>query len=177
MKVLVITGSPHKRGTTNLLAEQFIKGAEKAGHEIYRFDAAFKDVHSCTACDICRNTDRGCIFKDDMEELNPHLLVADAIIFVSPIYYYGITAQIKAVIDRFYATDEDIQGSKKSALLLALADGDSEVIDGAVGSFKRMTDYLRWDNAGVIAALGCATVEDIKKTDYLQQAYQLGRTI
>lgn len=177
MKVVLITGSPHKRGTTALMAEHFMKGAQEAGHEVYRFDAAFKDVHPCTACDICRTADRSCIFKDDMEELNPHLLAADAIVFISPIYFYGITAQIKTTIDRFYTIDEQIQGSKKSALLLALTDDNPKVIDGAVGTYKRMIDYLMWENAGVIAAIGCATAEDIEKTDYLQKAYELGKTI
>ena len=50
MKVLVITGSPHKNGTTAALAEQFIAGAKAAGHEVTRFDAAFKQVHPCIAC-------------------------------------------------------------------------------------------------------------------------------
>ncbi len=64
MKILVITGSPHKAGTSEVLAEQFIKGAEKAGHEVFRFDAAFKDVHPCIACEKCHTTDTGCAFKD-----------------------------------------------------------------------------------------------------------------
>lgn len=98
MKILVITGSAHKNGTTALLTEQFIKGAEESGHEVFRFDSAFKKVHPCIACEKCHNTDTGCVFKDDMEELNPVLLTADAVVFVTPIYYYAMNAQIRAVI-------------------------------------------------------------------------------
>ena len=57
MKILVVTGSPHKAGTSTLLAEQFIKGAAEAGHEVCRFDAAFKNVHPCIACERCHNTE------------------------------------------------------------------------------------------------------------------------
>ncbi len=103
MKITIITGSAHKNGTTAYLADQFCKGAIAAGHEIYRFYAAVQNIHPCIACEKCHNNNGGCVFKDDMELLNPHLLEADAIAFVSPIYYYDINAQLKAVIDRFYA--------------------------------------------------------------------------
>lgn len=90
MKVLVITGSPHKNGTSAHLVQSFIKGAEEAGHEVCRFDAAFKNVHPCIACDHCNKTGNGCVFKDDMEVLNPMLFEADVVAFAAPIYYYGM---------------------------------------------------------------------------------------
>lgn len=86
MKIVVITGSAHKNGTQNCLAENFIKGASETGHEIYRFDAAFKNVHPCIGCDHCYKTGDGCVFKDDMMELNHKLIEADAVVFVSPIF-------------------------------------------------------------------------------------------
>ena len=85
MKVLVITGSAHKNGTTAYLAQKFIEGATEAGHVVFRFDAAFKNVHPCIACEKCHRTG-SCAFQDDMNELNPHLLEADVIVLVSPIY-------------------------------------------------------------------------------------------
>lgn len=95
MKIVVITGSAHKNGTSAYLAEKFIGGAEEAGHEIFRFDAAYKNIHPCIGCDKCKNMG-SCAFQDDMNELNPHLLEADAVVLVSPIYYYDVNAQIKA---------------------------------------------------------------------------------
>lgn len=175
MKVVMITGSPHKNGTSARLAEEFCKGAQEAGHEVYRFDAAFRKVHPCIACEHCHNTDKGCVFQDAMEELNPQLLSADAVIFVSPIYYYGMTAQIKTVIDRFYANDEALHGPKKTALLLAFADEEMESAEGAIMSFRGMTGFLEWENMGELAALGCTTPEDIEDTEFLRQAYEMGR--
>lgn len=92
MKIVVITGSPHRHGTSALLADRFIQGAREAGHEIFRFDAAFQDLHPCLGCDRCRQGDKVCVWKDDMTGLNPHLLAADMIVFASPIYYYDWSA-------------------------------------------------------------------------------------
>ncbi|MDD3221551.1 MAG: flavodoxin family protein [Clostridia bacterium] len=177
MKIIVITGSPHRSGTTAALAEQFSIGAAGAGHQVCRFDAAFKNVHPCIACEKCHTTEDGCAFKDDMEDLNPKLLEADAVVFVSPIYYYDINAQIKAVIDRFYANDAVLHGHKKAALILAMADDTIESADGAVASFKSMTKFLEWDIAGTLIGVNCGDVEALKKTDYLTQAYELGKNM
>jgi len=177
MKVVIITGSPHKNGTTVCLTEQFIKGAEEAGHEVFRFDAANKDVHPCIACEKCHGDTPTCVFKDDMQELNPHLIEADAIVLVSPIYYYGINAQIKAVIDRFYANDSVLHGGKKAVLMVAMADDTMESAEGALASFNGMAKYLEWDIVGTVIGVNCMTPEMIKAADYPKQAYELGKAL
>ncbi len=175
MKTLVITGSPHKNGTTALLANEFIAGAEEAGGQVVRFDAAFKNVHPCIACEKCHSGNGGCVFKDDMERLNPELLEADAVVFISPIYYYGMSAQIKSVIDRFYANDAALHSAKKCALLLAFADETDESAEGAIASYKGMTNFLGWRSVGIVAAKGCTVPDYIKNTSYLKQARELGK--
>lgn len=175
MKITVITGSPHKNGTSAKLAEEFIKGAESVGHEVFRFDGAFKNVHPCVACEKCHKTDDGCAFKDDMTELNPHLLESDGIVFVSPIYYYDVTAQIKAVIDRFYANDAALHNGKKTALLVTMADNSKSTADGAAASFEGTAKYLGWDVVGTVIGVDCADVQLLEKTDYPRQAYELGK--
>ena len=177
MKVLVITGSPHKTGTSSVLADRFISGAQQAGHEVIRFDAAFKDIHPCIACEKCHTTAEGCVFKDAMKELNPHLISADAIVFVSPIYYYGISAQLKAVIDRFYANDSILHEGKKAALMVTMADDTIESAQGAIISFNNMVKFLEWENAGMVIAVNCHDTEAMSKTDYPNEAYELGKNI
>ncbi len=176
MKVVVITGSPHKNGTSALLADAFIRGASDAGHSVFRFDAAAEKVHPCIACEVCHKNKRGCAFQDAMVSLNVHLLSADAVVFVSPIYYYGMTAQIKTVIDRFYANDEAMHHHKKSAQLLTFADSTEKTACGAVETFRGMLAFLDWKNAGTLLAPNCSTREDIEKTTFPQQAYEMGRT-
>ena len=176
MKIVVITGSAHRHGTTAALAERFISGATDAGHEIYRFDAAFKKIHPCIGCDKCRR-DGICAFDaDDMKTLNPHLLNADAVVFVSPIYYYTINAQIKAVIDRFYANDAALHGKKKAILITAMADDTIESALGADSTFGGIVKYLDWENAGVLNALNAYTPSDISAAD-LERAYILGKNL
>ena len=165
MNILVITGSAHKKGTSSYLADAFIKGAEEAGHAVCRFDAAFKNVHPC-------------IFKDDMQELNPELLKAEAVVFVSPIYYYDINAQIKAVIDRFYANNSVLKGAdKKAVLMLTYGDETEESAEGAIASYNGMVKYLEWKNAGIVSAKGCYVLDDIINSEYPKQAYEIGKSL
>lgn len=76
MKITVITGSPHRKGTSALLADEFIRGARESGHEVFRFDAAFETLHPCLGCDRCGSTGR-CVHQDSMETLIPHLKEAN----------------------------------------------------------------------------------------------------
>lgn len=177
MKIVVITGSPHRHGTSALLADKFIQGAQEAGHEVFRFDAAFADLHPCLGCRKCRTTDAGCVHKDDMELLNPHLLAAEMVVFVSPIYYYDWTAQLKTAIDRFYANSPALRQPKKTALLLTMEDDTMESAAGAILSYEGMTDFLHWERVGILSALDCLDLEAMAKTDYPQQAYQLGKSL
>ncbi len=177
MNITVITGSAHRSGTSALLADKFIEGATEAGHNVFRFDAAFKNVHGCLGCDTCNKKGTGCVHKDDMEELNPHLLEADVIVFASPIYYFNVNAQVKSVIDRFYANNSALQGGKKTALLLTMEDDTTESAEGPQLFFKHFARYMGWQNLGVIAATSSGTRADIEKTDFPQKAYELGKSL
>ncbi len=177
MKILLISGSPHKAGTTSVLIKAFSKGAESAGHEVYHFNAGEKEVHPCIACEKCHSAVSACVFRDAFNEIRDMLIEADAVVFASPIYYYGLTAQLKAVIDRFYGIDEQLRTAKKTALLLACGDNTMESAECAASPFYGMVDYLGWEIADVIAAKGCYTAEDVVNTEYPDQAYELGRTM
>ena len=177
MKILLISGSPHKAGTTSVLIKAFSKGAESAGHEVYHFNAGEKEVHPCIACEKCHSAVSACVFRDAFDEIRDMLIEADAVVFASPIYYYGLTAQLKAVIDRFYGIDEQLRTAKKTALLLACGDNTMESAECAASPFYGMVDYLGWEIADVIAAKGCYAAEDVVNTEYPEQAYELGRTM
>ncbi len=177
MNVTVITGSANRHGTSSLLADKFIEGAKEAGHKVFRFDAAFKNIHGCIGCDTCNKKADGCVFKDDMEELNPHLLESDVIVFASPIYYFNINAQLKSVIDRFYANNSALHGNKRTALLLTMADVSTESAEGSELFFKHFANYMGWENLGVISSTSSWTRADIENTDFPQKAYELGKSL
>ena len=176
MKIVMITGSAHRHGTTAALADRFQQGALDAGHEVYRFDAAFQDVHTCIGCDKCLRTGECTFAADDMKLLNPHLLAADAVVFVSPVYYFTINAQLKAVIDRFYANNDALMGGKKALLITAMADTEMDSALAGNEMFRQMTGYLNWENAGVLNARGASAAADLTKAD-LDRAYTMGRKL
>ena len=174
MKVLVLTGSPHRYGSTDLLAGEFLRGAEKAGREVIRFDAAFSDIRPCLACDGCRASGV-CVQKDDMAKVLSALLDADLVALVTPLYYYGISAQLKAVIDRFYAQDAAIHEKRhKAVLLCAAAATDDWTMEALECHFKIICRYLNWEDCGKVLAEGCGSVELTKESVYPQKAYEMG---
>ncbi len=178
MKIMVLNGSPHKEGTTVHLLERFITGAKEAGNKIVRFDTAFLKVHPCMACNHCGNGDRPCVFADDMMRIYPELETADGVVLASPIYYFGLTAQLKSVIDRFYGIDKKLLAKpKKSVLITCAADPDREVFRGIIGTYERMLHYLPWEDCGRILAAGCADPEALNRTKYLEEAYHIGEQL
>ena len=175
MKIVVITGSPHRNGTSAYLTDEFIRGAKEAGHEIERFDGAFLKVHPCIACEKCHTGSTGCVFKDDMLAIHEALIGADAVVLSSHIYYYGINAQLKTILDRVYARNEEIRHGKQAALLLTMADDITESAESSEVWFRNYTKYMDWENAGVISAINSWTKDALLKTDFPEKAYQLGK--
>ena len=176
MKILVITGSPRKNGNSNTLAEHFIRGAKEAGHEIVRFDAAFKNVHPCIACNKC-GMNGECMFKDDFEFVRKHISDADMVVFATPMYYFGISAQIKAVIDRFYAINGSIHVPKKAALLMTYANTAASDAKPILSHYEVLLNYLGWSDAGQVIAPGVWPAGAVNHTKYPEQAYRLGRNL
>ena len=176
MKILVITGSPRRKGNSAILADNFIKGAEEAGHTVFRFDAAFKKIHPCTACNHC-GMDGPCVFNDDFNEVRSNLIDADAVVFASPMYYFGLSAQIKTVIDRFYAINGQIHVSKKTALLMTYADTVAKEAQPIISHYETLINYLGWEDCGRVIASGVWTAGSVKNTKFPEQAYKLGKNI
>jgi len=102
MKVLGIYGSPRKGGNTDQLLDQALEGARSAGAEISRIYVRDLKMGGCIACGGCDKTGK-CVVEDDMQSVYPLVQAADIILLASPIYFYGLTAQVKALIDRSQA--------------------------------------------------------------------------
>ena len=179
MKILILCGSPHKNGTTNLLAEALISGIDQSRHEIEKIQLAEKKIAPCLGCEYCKRNDGVCVQKDDMEALLPSLLAADVIVFVSPIYYFGFNAQLKAVIDRFYAVNAQLKlQTEKKAILLTAGGGKEEWIpDGIFANYHTMLRYLNWTSLGQICALGCHVKDQLAQTGCLELAKELGESL
>lgn len=102
MKVLGIMGSPRIKGNTDLLLDQALEGARSRGAEVEKMIADKLDIAPCREYYGCAR-DGNCVIRDDMDDVYPSLLNADGVIVASPMFFYGLTAQLKALIDRSQA--------------------------------------------------------------------------
>ena len=174
MKIVVLEGSPNKKGSSNQLAGCFIQGAEEAGHTVTVIDAAHADIHPCTGCIHC-GYEGPCVQKDDMEQFRGEILEADMMVFVTPLYYYGMSAQLKILIDRFCAFNSSIQRKHmKSALLTAAWNGDNWTFDALEAHYKTLVRYLNLTDMGMVLGKGCGTPAMTERSKYPRQAYELG---
>ena len=166
-KIVVITGSPRKKGNSFAMTEAFIQAAEAKGHTVTRFDAALKNVGGCRACETCFKTGKACSFDDDFNMLAPAILAADAVVFSMPVYWYSIPAQIKGVIDSlfsFVVGGRDIAG-KEYAVIACCEEQDMSVFDGVRAPLERSAALLKWTKAGEVLVPGVLNLGDIEKTD------------
>ena len=177
MKIVVLEGSPNKKGSSNLLAECFRQGAEEAGHTVEIVDAAHADIHPCTGCIHC-GYEGPCVQKDDVEEIRRKILDADMIVFVTPLYYYGMSAQLKILIDRFCAFNSSIQRKRmKSALLTAAWNSDGWTFDALEAHYRTLVHYLNLKDMGMVLGKGCGTPSMTLHSKYPEQAYELGKKL
>ena len=174
-KIVVITGSPRKKGNSFAMTEAFVKAAEKKGHTVTRFDIAAMNVGGCRACETCFKTGKPCSFDDDFNSIAPVILEADAVVFATPVYWYSIPAQIKGVIDKLFSfcvAGKDIEG-KECALITCCEENDLSVMDGVRIPVERSAALLKWNMVGEVLIPGVLNAGDIEKTDGCKQAAAL----
>ena len=176
MRIVVITGSHRPRSNSGILADHFQKGAEESGHSVFRFNAAHKTLHGCIGCDHC-HMNGPCIFDDDFTPLREPLVESDMVLFASPMYYFGMSSQIRAVIDRFYAIDQRIMGGKQASLIATFWTTNLQRASGVVESYKNMLTYLQWTDRGVLLAGGVNDEGEVLRTDYPRQIYEFAKNL
>ncbi len=164
MKIAIFNGSPRKENTAAMV-QAFKEGAEAAGHSVEEYHVGKMKIAGCMACEYCHTKGNGeCAQKDDLEKIMPAYKEADMIVFASPIYYFTMTAQIEAAIQRVYCIGKPAS-AKKVALLLS--SGSPNVYDAAITQFKGFCAYTGIELAGVITANGAenksaAKMDEIK---------------
>ena len=177
MRIVVLEGSPNKKGSSNLLADEFIRGAKEVGHTIEVIDAAHANLHPCTGCVHC-GYEGTCVQKDNMELFRKQILSADMLVFVTPLYYYGMSAQLKILVDRFCAINSSItHKNMKSALISAAWNADDWTFEALECHYKTLVRYLNLDDMGMVLGYGCGTVSMTRQSKYPDKAYQFGKTI
>lgn len=176
MNILILAGSARRNGTSISLAEEFKRGAEERGAIAEIFNAGIAKIHGCIGCGHCEHGKNPCVFHDDMEMLYPKLLAADIIVLATPVYNWGITSQLKAVFDRWRPAVFAIRG-KKTVLLTTQAGGQEWITEPVNVWYDTLLRFMQWQSVGRIAAVGVMERADMETTDYLAQAYELGRQV
>ena len=177
MKIIVLEGSPNQHGSSNMLADNFIRGAEEAGHTVKVIDAAHADIHPCIGCIHC-GYEGPCVQKDDVEAIREKILDADMLVFATPLYYYGMSAQLKTMIDRFCAFNSSIQRKHMKSALLAVAwNSDDWTFEALESHYKTLVRYLNLEDVGMVLGAGCGTPSMTQHSKFPQQAYNLGNRL
>ena len=177
MKILVLEGSPNRNGSTHLLADCFRQGAEEAGHAVECIHVAHADIHPCTGCIHC-GYEGPCVQNDEMESIRKKVLDADMLVFATPLYYYGMSAQLKTLIDRFCAFNSSIQRKHlKSALLAVAWNSNDWTFEALEAHYRTLVRYLNLEDVGMVLGYGCGTPPMTQHSEFPQQAYHLGNRL
>ena len=151
MKIAILNGSPRKQNT-EAMVNAFAEGAREAGHEVEILHVGKMKIAGCLGCEYCHGKGEGkCIQKDDMEKVMPAYKDCDMVVFASPIYYFDVTAQLSAAIQRVYAIGKPPKAAK-AALLLSSASPNP--FEGAIATYKTMVGFMGLEDAGIITAAG-----------------------
>ena len=174
MNILILSGSSRKDGNTDLLVEAFVKGASQK-HHVEVVSVHDYKVNPCMSCNACFvSKDNTCAQKDDMALIYEKMAQADMLVIASPVYFYGLSAQLKAVIDRCHNPIRDTFPIKKMALLLVGAATLPELFDSILTQYQLCLNFFKLDGAGRVLVCGVKDKGDIKNTDALKEAFELG---
>ena len=174
--IVIITGSPRKKGNSNAMATAFSTACTERGHDVRQYDAPFLNLSGCMACDSCFSKGKACILDDDFNKiLAPAIQNADAVIFAMPVYWYSVPAQIKMVIDKLYAFmagGMDISG-KQYGLLACGEESDDTIFTGIRFCLNKSAALLKWESIGEVCVPGVFKAGDIASTNGCARAAAL----
>jgi len=176
-KVIILEGSPRRNGNSSILCDEFARGAQEVGCYVEKITIASKKISGCLGCNACYKNNGICIQKDDMEEVRAKMIDADIIVLASPIYFYTMTAQMKAVIDRTYAFYQQLSG-KTFYFIITCAAPDVSYTQAMLASLRGFTCCVEGaKEGGIIFGTNAMERGDIKKSPALKQAYEMGHSI
>ena len=177
-KVLVITASLRSKSNTDILAERLIAGAKDAEHEVEAISLKGKTIKFCIGCMACQKTQK-CIQKDDAVWIAEKVKEADTLVFVTPIYYYEMSGQMKTLLDRMNPLYPSDYKFRKIYMLSCAADDGSYTPEKAVNGLQGWVDCF--ENAEMIDALFCGGIKDpceaAGKESDLEAAYNFGKSL
>jgi multimeric flavodoxin WrbA len=175
-KVLILSSSPRKGGNSDLLCDQFKIGAEEAGHHAEKIALKDKKINYCTGCGTCFENKK-CSQKDDMTEVLEKMITADVIVMATPVYFYTMCGQMKTMIDRCCPRYTEIR-NKDFYFIVTAAVNSKPKLERTLEEFRGFTSCLSGPKEkGIIYGTGAWNIGDIKKSDTIKQAFEMGKTV
>lgn len=175
--ILLLSASPRKGGNSDLLCDQFLKGAQSAGHTAEKVFLRNKEIHYCLGCGACYLHGKPCPQRDDMAEVLQKMIEADVIVMATPVYFYTMDAQMKTLIDRTCARYTEIQ-DKEFYFIVAAADEDQTAMERTLEGFRGFTSCLAGaQEKGILYGTGAWHLGDIKASPAMQEAYAMGTAV
>ncbi len=177
-KILILSGSPRKGGNSDILCDEFLKGAQDAGNEVEKIRVVEKKIHPCSGCYFCRENEGRCAFKDDMAELLQKIIDCDVLVLSSPVYFYSICSQLKAVIDRTVARWTEI-ANKELYYIATAAEDEPDTLDTTLACFHGFAMCIDgYEEKGTLYGRGVAEKGEVVNQSHLMQiAYEMGNSI
>jgi multimeric flavodoxin WrbA len=181
-KVLVLLGSPRKKGNSAILAEKIAKGAESQGADVETLYINGMDIKPCQSCYACQKKDsKGCAVDDDMQAIYPKLIEADSWVIASPVYWFTMSAQTKLWMDRCFALLAYGMNAFQKNIVIAMSYGDTDpVTSGCINAIRTFQDAFRYAGAKIVGTVYGTAMEagDISQnTDLLKKAEELGKKL
>lgn len=176
-KVIVVSSSPRKGGNSDILCDEFMKGATEAGNEVEKIYVKDMQLNYCSGCGFCVGNKGQCSQKDDMDAVKEKLIAADTIVFATPVYFYTMSAQLKTFIDRlcyFYTLLEN----KEFYFIMTAADGEKTAMDRLLTEFGGLLACL--DNPivkGSVFGTGVWEKGTVKDKPSMKIAYTMGQGV
>ncbi len=176
-KVLIVSTSPRKGGNSEILANEFERGAREAGHDAETVSLRDKTIEFCIGCFACQKTGR-CIIRDDADVTAQKMLTADVIVFATPVYFYEMSGQMKTMLDRTNPLFPLDYAFRDIYLLATAGDEEKSAMDGTVNGLQGWVDcFEKASLKGVVRAVGVTDVGDIEGNPALREAYEMGIAI
>lgn len=177
-KILIISTSMRKGGNSDILADEFMKGAKENGNQVEKISLINKQIGFCKGCLACQKTQK-CITKDDAVEIAEKVKNADIVVFATPIYYYEMSGQMKTLLDRLNPLFPSDYSFCEVYMIASAADDNPEAMDGAVKGLQGwISCFDKAKLSGVIRGVGVKDIGDIQHNEkLLREAYEMGKGI
>jgi multimeric flavodoxin WrbA len=184
IKALGILGSPRKEGNTGFLLNEMLKEAKSQGVEVEKITIADYQISPCQECYKCADTGN-CVIDDGMQEIYPKLLEADWVILASPIFFYGVTAQTKTLIDRAqalwsrkYLLKQIFRPNRKGIFVSVGGTRGDNLFNGAILTVKYFFDAIGIEYSGDLLFRSIDRKGDVKNhTAALRGAREMGKSL